>query len=222
LHPQIEILGVVVAEPTTIVTDYVVAVVSVWFATRLIFSEHSRRHACRQWWATGFLFIGLGLILGGTAHGFAPYLSVSAMSMIWKLAYYVAGLAMASLVAGTVVGSVPARNLRRVLHGLNGLGLLIFATWVTISDDNFVWVIIVTVVSLGGVALIQIWAFALQKSKSAKWLISGVLLYFLSAVIQQSNIDLHPNLNHNDLYHIVLMAGLYFLFRGAKLLQDQS
>lgn len=220
--PQTEMFGVAIAEPMTVVTDYAIAMVCGWFATRLLFSEHNRRHFSRQAWAVGFLFTGLGFLLGGTGHGFALYLSSSAMSMIWKFAFYVAGLSMASFVAGTVIGSVSVRGWRRVFHGLNALGLLTFATLVAISDDNFLFVIIVTVVSLGTVALIQAWAFVTQKSKSAKWLIAGVLVYFLSAAIQQSGIELHVFFNHNDPYHVVLMVGLYLLFRGAELLRDNN
>jgi len=220
--PQTEMFGMTIVEPTTVFTDYAIAVICCWFAARLFFSEHNRQHSSCQAWAIGFLFTGLGFLLGGTGHGFAFYLSGSAMSMIWKFAFYVAGLSMASFVAGTVIGSVSARGWRGVFHGLNVLGLLTFATLVAISDDNFLLVIIVTVVSLGSVALIQAWAFVTQKPKSATWLIAGVLIYFLSAAIQQSGIDLHQYFNHNDLYHVVLMVALYLLFRGAELLQDNN
>ena len=206
----------------TVVTDYAIVVVCGWFAARLIFSERHRQHLSRQAWAIGFLLIGIGLIVGGTGHGFALYLSDSAMIMIWKLAYYAAGLSMASIVAGSVIGSVSAGRGQRVLHSLNALVLVIFAAWVTISDDNFLWVIIDSVISLAAIALIQAWAFVTQKSRSAMWLIAGVLVYILSAVIQQSDLDLHQHFNHNDLYHVVLMIGLYLLYRGVELMQDQK
>jgi hypothetical protein len=214
--------GVAIAEPMTVVTDYAIAVICGWFAARLFFSEHNRQHFSCRAWAIGFLFTGLGFLLGGTGHGFALYMSSSAMSMIWKFAFFAAGLSMAAFVAGTVTGSVSARGWRSVFHGLNALGLLTFATLVAISDDNFLLVIIVTVVSLGFIALIQGWVFVTQKSKSAKWMIAGVLIYFLSAAIQQSGFDLHLYFNHNDLYHVVLIVGLYLLFRGAEQLQDNK
>lgn len=212
----------VITEPMTIATDYAIAVVCVWFATRLIFSPDNRQHFSRWAWGAGFLFVAAGLLLGGTNHGFAFYLSRDTMSLIWRFAYYPAGLSMALFVAGTIASSFPARRWRKVLHGLNVLGFLVFATWVTISDDNFLWVIIISAVSLGAIALFQICVFVTEKSESANWLIAGVLVSFLSAAVQQSGIDLHLYFNHNDLYHIVQMVGLYLLFRGARLLEDQN
>jgi hypothetical protein len=222
LYPQIEIFGVVITEPATILTDYAVAVACAWFAVRLIFSDDNRQHFSRWAWGVGFSFVAAGLLLGGTNHGFASYLSSDAMSLIWRFAYYVAGLSMALFVAGTVISSVPTRGWRTVLQLLNALGFLIYAAFVSISDDSYLWVIIVSVVSLGAIALIQTWAFITQKSSSARWLISGVFVSFLGASIQQSGIDLHRYFNHNDLYHIVQMIGFYLLFRGAKLLEDQN
>ena len=203
----------------TIITDYAIAVACGWFAARLFFSEHNRQQSSRQAWGIGYFFMGLGLLLSGTNHGFATYLSSGAMNLIWQWAYYFAGLSMALFVAGTITGSVPAPGWRKVLQSVNAIGFLTYATWVTIGDDSFIWVIIVTVVSFSAVALIQAWAFVTQKSKSAKWLIAGVLISFLAAAVQQSGIDLHLYFNHNDLYHVVQMVGLYLLFLGAELLR---
>ena len=211
-----------IAEPMTMVTDYAIAVACAWFAARLIFSEDNRRHFCRQAWGLGYFFIGIGALLGGTNHGFAPHLSNGAMALMWKVAYYAAGLSMALCVAGTVIGSVKAQGWRTILQVLNALGFLAFAIWVTISDDSFLWVIIISVFALGAIALLQAWAFVRWKSKSATWLIAGVLVSFLSAAVQQSGIDLHLHFSHNDLYHVVQMVGLYLLFRGAELLEAQG
>ena len=134
--PQTDIFGVAIAEPMTVVTDYAIAVICGWFAARLFFSEHNRQHFSRQAWAIGFLFTSLGFLLGGTGHGFALDLSSNAMSMIWKFAFYVAGLSMASFVAGTVIGSVSARGWRGVFHGLNALGLYLLYRGAELLQDN--------------------------------------------------------------------------------------
>lgn len=220
--PQIEVLGVMIAEPTTMLTDYVVAIACGWFAARLLFSEPHRQHFCRRAWAVGFVLVGLGLILGGTAHGFVFYLSAGTMNTIWKLAFYAAGISMALFVAGTIAGSVPARSWRRILHGLNILGLLAFIVRATAGDGDFLSVIIISVGSLGIIALIETWVYFTQGLQSAKWLVGGVFVYFVSAAIQRSGIELHEHFNHNDLYHVVLLGGLYLLYRGVELLQDRN
>ncbi len=221
LTPQIEFFGVTVTEPMTMLTDYLIAFASCWFAVQLIFSSRNRQYLCRRAWGLSFLLIGVGAILGGTSHGLAKYLNDDAMSAIWTATLASVGPSMALAVAGTVMSSVSKHNLRRVLHSLNVFGLLTYAIWI-VSHDSFLSVIIVTVVSLGTVALLQAWALVTQKPDSAKWLIAGVFISFSSAAIQRSGIDLHVHFNHNDLYHTVQLLGLYLLYRGASLLELQE
>jgi hypothetical protein len=56
--------------------------------------------------------------------------------------------------------------------------------------------------------------------ESAKWILSGVAVSVLSAAIQRSGYDVHVHFNHNDLYHVVQIAGLYLFYRGASLLPN--
>ena len=58
--------------------------------------------------------------------------------------------------------------------------------------------------------------------RRAPWLIAGVIVYVLSAVIQQSGVRPHERPNHNDLYHVVLAIGLYLFYRSARLLKDPT
>ena len=44
----------------------------------------------------------------------------------------------------------------------------------------------------------------------------------LGAIVQQSGISLHRHFNHNDLYHVVQIIGLYLLYRGVRLMQFRS
>ena len=53
-----------------------------------------------------------------------------------------------------------------------------------------------------------------------RWLKRGLYVTLAGLAIQQSGWDLHTHFNHNDLYHVVQMAGLYWLYRGARLLND--
>jgi hypothetical protein len=48
-----------------------------------------------------------------------------------------------------------------------------------------------------------------------RWLWRGLGLTLAGVAIQQSGWALHTHFNHNDLYHLVQMAGLYCLYRGA-------
>ena len=62
----------------------------------------------------------------------------------------------------------------------------------------------------------------LRRKAGHKWLWSAVLITFTGLAIQRSGWALHQDFNHNDLYHVVQMAALYCLYRGAFRLNQLS
>jgi hypothetical protein len=48
----------------------------------------------------------------------------------------------------------------------------------------------------------------------------AIAVTVIGLVIQQSGLGLHVHFNHNDIYHIIQMVGLYYLYRGALNLHD--
>jgi hypothetical protein len=65
--------------------------------------------------------------------------------------------------------------------------------------------------------LIVILAYA-AGAQSAGFILTAVLLSFAGAGIQSSNVQLHKNFNHNDIYHVIQMVAMYFFYRAGKLL----
>ena len=210
--PTIEIFGVTIAEPTTTATDYMIAAVAGWCAWRH-FTADERRSA-RLLWGAGFLFIGLAALLGGTSHGAAPYLDDVQFYYLWKATVYAVGLSMLFAVAGTIDGSSIRGGARQLLHAINTVGFVIYAWWM-LSHSNFVYVIYHYVPAMLGIAVLQTFAWIAHRASSAPWLISGVAVTLLGAVVQQSGFSLHRHFNHNDLYHVIQIAGLWLLYRGS-------
>jgi hypothetical protein len=217
--PVVEIFGVTIAEPATTVTDYMIAATAWWFALRLFTSTEQR--LVRRLWGAGFAFIGLAALLGGTSHGFAPYLDDLQFFYLWKATVYVVGLSMLFAVAGTVEGSAIPRNTARLMHAANIGGYAIYAWWM-LSHSDFVYVIYHYVPAMIGVALLQGWAWLKRKAPSAPWMITGVVVTLLGAVVQQSGFSIHRHFNHNDLYHVIQIAGLYLLYRGCVALRSSG
>ena len=216
MQPSIDILGFTIAEPTTTVTDYMISAVAWWFGAKLMMSASSGR--AQKLWALGFLFTGAATFLGGTSHGFAPYLSEFQYFAIWKATVYAVGLSMLFTVSGTVDGSGIGHRNRALLHGINVVGFAIYAVWM-ISHSQFIYVIGYYVPAMIVVAVIQAWAHLDHRARSAPWLIGGVLLTLAGAIVQQSGFSIHRYFNNNDLYHVVQIAGLYLLYRGCRKLR---
>ena len=217
--PTVEILGVTIAEPTTTVTDFMITAVAWWCAWR-----HARlpaRRSPQRLWAAGFAFIGLAALLGGASHGAALHLNDAQSFYLWKATVYSVGLSMLFAFAGTLEGTDLPGRVRQLLHALNVGAFAVYAWWM-LNHSDFVYVIFHYVPTMLGVAALQTWAWFRHRAPGAPWMVAGVMVTLLGAVVQQSGFTLHRHFNHNDLYHVIQIAGLALLFRGSGLLGAQD
>ena len=216
---KLEMFGVSVTEPMTMVTDYMIAAASLWFASQLLLVADNRAQVSRCAWGIAFIFVGVGALLGGTSHGFVRYLTQGSMDFVWRGGLYSIGFAMFFALTGTVSASIRNRLWRNVFYAYSCAVLLLYTWWLA-SHDDFLYALLNNVSTFVIIAGLQVWALIRHKTSSAWWILAGVAISFLSAGIQRSGLDLHPHFNHNDLYHVVQIAGLYLFYRGANILQD--
>ena len=221
MPPSIDIFGITISESTTTVTDYLITVVAWWLGARLLLAVAGQRNQAKRLWAIGFIFVGLGALLGGTSHGFVTYLGEDGLRYIWKGTVYAVGLSMLFAVAGTIEGSSFGTFVRRVLHSVNVTGFVVYATWM-IDHSGFIYVIYHYVSAMIGIALMQAWTWSRHRAIAAPWIIAGVLVTLLGAIIQQSGFTLHEHFNNNDLFHVVQIVGLFLLYRGTSKLEPIS
>ena len=217
--PQIEIFGATITEPMTTATDFLITAFTFWFAAQLLTRQANRDHLSRRHWGLAFIFLGLGALFGGANHGFAAYLQQDWLDLIWKGALYSLGFAMFFMLIGTVSGSVRNRTWRIFLYGYSAVACAVFIGW-SIDHDDFVYAVLNNLSTFVIIIVLQVSALIRYRAESAKWILSGVAVSLLSAGIQRSGFDLHVHFNHNDLYHVVQIVGLYLFYRGASVLQD--
>jgi hypothetical protein len=62
----------------------------------------------------------------------------------------------------------------------------------------------------------HLWAWRARRFEWAKWIAAGVAVSFVGAGVQMSGFGLHEHFNHNDLYHVIQMVGLWLFWRGAR------
>ena len=182
-------------EPMTLATDYVLFIAALLFCVRLWRASRS--------WSLAFLFTAAGSFFGGTFHGFAPVLSPLTGAALWKATVLSIGLASFFLLAGS----------GRVLTIIAVVKSVVYASWM-ITHDDFIWVIADYGVTLLLVAVSQAVAWSRWRSPSAPWFIGSVVVSIVAAIVQASRIRLHPNFNHNDLFHVIQLAALWMLFRA--------
>lgn len=206
-----------ITEPTTMLTDYLLAVLTGYFALKLLRSDTRQRSV--RLWGGAFLATAAAALLGGTSHGFALHFDDFWKTLIWKATVYAIGLASFFMLSGTIMAVIKAPA-RKWLLAAAIIQLLIYAGWM-INHDDFRYVIYDYLPAMLAVIALQVYAYFRANEKSAAWIIAGILISFLAAGIQQSGLTLHQHFNHNDLYHVIQVGAIYLLFRGASLLKDR-
>jgi hypothetical protein len=165
-----------ISEPTTTLTDYVMAIQSVILAMtlrRAIIAADRHPGPAARLYLAGFTMAAWASFAGGTSHGFRPQMGEEVWSLVWSFTVVAIVTAFALLIAaGTVSATKP-----------------------TVVD------------------------FATRRS-GRRWLVVGFGATAVGLTLMVQKVSFHQHFNHNDLYHVVQMVGLYGVYRGGRRLLD--
>ena len=65
-------------------------------------------------------------------------------------------------------------------------------------------------------------AYIQREDGTVRWIVAGVLVTLAGAIVQQTGFRNRAHFNHNDIYHLIQIAGFYLLFKGACTLRDRQ
>lgn len=185
----------------TVLTDYALGGVAAWLSLLLFRSAPTSRRL----WALAFAALAAAAFLGGTWHGFLQ------SSLLWKATTLSAGVASFGMVAGSSY-AVFSGQLRAFILTAALAKLVVYSAWM-LGHDAFIYVVVDTGIAFIVVAALHLW----------KWnapILAGVAVSIAAALVQASGLKLHEHFNHNDLYHVIQIAAVVLLYRGAKRLQS--
>jgi hypothetical protein len=196
------------AEPMTFATDLLLALVAAVFAVRLAASPPGRARAA---WASAFAALAVAAALGGAAHALAPLRDTR---LLWTATLWALGVASFGLLLGgcSLVLSAGAARWAAVALGIK-LG---FTLRRAASDGDFRWAVLDYGTALLLLLLLAALAWRRQRALWAPWAAGGIAVSLVAAALQQAGWDPHRHFNHNDLYHLVQMVGLWLLYRAGR------
>jgi hypothetical protein len=160
-----------VSEPTTMLTDYALALLGAFFAVSLYLRSSGRKMSL---WITAFSVIALAALAGGTAHGFRVPLGESWVT-VQRITVFSIALGSALLITAGIRSAIYPQTL----------------------DRNARYI-------------------------GHRWLKRAVVISSVGLVVLVLKLSPHPQFNHNDLYHVIQMGGLYCLYRASILLGGLS
>ncbi len=206
-------------EPMTALTDLILTAMAVYFALGTGRQHDLTGMRVHLYFSWAFWALGAGALLGALTHGIGRHLSVALGRLIWRSALLSVGAGAFFLLLATACHALPARS----VHFVEWPGVFLLALYaiIVLRDDRFLWAaVFYTAAMLVVLVLLLRDLFLFEDVAGPGLVVSGILVSFAAAIVQRSGLDLHRHFNHNDLYHVVQMVGLYYLYRGALLLKD--
>ena len=187
-------------EPLTAATDVVVAAAAATFAVRIfrVTADRAARLLAGSLAAAGF-----GALAGAAFH-------MARSSAMWKVSAIPIGVA-SYLFGMAIARAYFSTRGRRVAEIVLLIQLVAYAICVAFSDDfGIVIADYATVMVAILVVCLVHWSDA-----AARWIAAGVAISFLAAGAQISSMRIGP-LNHNDIYHVIELGGIYCWYRGGR------
>jgi hypothetical protein len=198
----------IVHEPATLATDYLLAAIAGFLAWRLHRTTPPPPRPARNW-QSALTRTAASSLLGGTAHGFGPELPEFLAQALWVGTLVTICFAAAAIDAA--LGHELAPERRQTWRHVVVAKFAIFAFAAVISP-RFVVVIIGY-----GVSLLA-WAIAgLGVNRPWRaWMLGAIGLSFIAAAAQQLRLAPTVRFNHNDLYHVVQALALFAFYQAAR------
>jgi hypothetical protein len=200
-------------------TDYGLAVLLIWCAGGLFRLNRRDPQRSRSFWAAGFLVTALASLFGGSFHGFKTHLGEIAAVILWKCSVYSVGIGTSLMLSAVIFACAP-RPWRSWLLGAAAFKLLFFAVWM-MNHSDFGYVVYDYAFSMMVILFAQAHAWRVRRDENAFWIIGGIAVSLVAALIQRSHYSIHVHFNHNDLFHVVQMAAFYLFYRGGRGMIDR-
>jgi hypothetical protein len=169
-------------------------------------------------WGVAFLALAIGAVFGGSYHALIDTLGARALALIWQINVYAIGVFGFFAVTATFVAATTAW-LRTFAVAVMAVILALYVAWMTTHDD-FVYVNAFNGAVMAVVLIVQAYTVFARRDPASPWIIAGIVVSAFAALVQLTSFSLGA-LDHNSLFHLVELAGLYLLFRGASLLRSR-
>lgn len=196
-------------------TDYFLSLLCTGFALCL-YRCSEKKSKMLMLWLIFFISAALESLLGGTVHGFFLDSNTLMYQILWTSTLLTIG---ATAFCCWVIGGISIGGNKMFVQWIMiaSIIFIIYAVTVILYNQNFIIAIINYVPAIIFLLIAMIIRFLKTKSIYCIWVILGIVISLIAAIIQQTGVSLHPiYFNHNSIYHLLQAIGFWFAFKGAK------
>lgn len=214
LQPPIFIGDLRIGEPTTAITDFLVAAVCFYAYAKL---GKLNQFSSKKYFRLYFLFLGLATFWGGLiTHALIYYLSTP-----WKVPGWIMSTWSVSLLAWAMV-EYHSDMIKKWVLALKSIILveLTAVMAITIYMVEFRWAgahsafgLFMIVTSLASISYYQ------KRDAGSRWMLYGVGIFLLSGITFAAKLSIHTWFNHVDLTHVFLAMAAWVIYEGVVKMQ---
>jgi hypothetical protein len=215
--PGTVLYSVLICEPVTCITDILLALYC-FYAWRQINNQKINLITLKKW-GTFFLFVGLGTLVGGIAHGISCNYP-AARQVLWICMQLLSGGALYYALIAVFYSELTYKKsvklliiAARIQFTLFALAVLIFQNFVVVSINS----------SLGLLTLlIIIFPKNFRQVNYNLLVFTGILLSTGVVFIERAKLTCSQWLNQNDLAHVLMYICLFLIYKGVMLKQTEK
>jgi len=205
--------GILGPEPMTVLTDVLLAAAAAYGGVKIYAASATPVHL---YFSLSFFLIALGTLTGATIHAIRHTSLVSWVPFLWRITGIAVGMSATAMLVATFYHILPVDYADLLQWTVLGLSI-IYAGYIW-RDYRFHNVIVFYSVCMAFILGAMGLSYVSTGSPGAKLIAIGILISFGAAAVQRSGFKLARHFNHNDIYHVIQLIGLYFFYKGALLL----
>lgn len=198
-------------EPVTVLTDYIMAAQCLYYYLKL--KEVGFLGNSTTYWSYFFGLMAVSAFSGGCSHAFFEVHEGFGYKAFW-LSMQVTNIFSLYYLQQAMLHSALADSKNQNLWNTGFRIQLVIALIAIFVFQNFLVVIINTSIALIP-ALIIYFADARQ-DRSSLWIAFGIIILFVTGVVNAVKLCLHTYFNHLDLAHVLIMINLWMMFTGVR------
>lgn len=211
---------IIVSSPTeqmTALTDLALFVLTVALALGVSRwrGAGARDKAAIWMWVAGLL--ALASLLGAIAHGLE--MSDRARALVWQPLNLCLGLGLGLFMAGAILDLAGRAAARKAIPPLLGVGILFYLVTRLIPGTFMTFIAyeaVALLFSLGAYG----WLAANRALPGAGWMVAGVLVTIVAAVVQATGTAgtaIVSSFDNNGVFHLIQMVGIVLIALGLRL-----
>tara|TARA_B100001778_G_C18530315_1_gene603286 strand:- start:546 stop:1238 length:693 start_codon:yes stop_codon:yes gene_type:complete len=217
INPSIEVLGILIQEPITTLTDFIVTIISLYAFYRI--RKHPIKNRVVAFFKWYFLLMGIATFSGGIfGHAFLYY-----FNEYWKIpGWYISMIAIMLVERSAIIyaKNLISARLSRVFLFINAVELItimvLSAYYLSFKFVEFhcVYGFLVVVFSF------HLFIYMKTKNSASKVILWGVGVLATAMFVFNYPIVIDKWFNHKDFAHTIMAISSIIFLKGALLLED--